>query len=78
MVDVGHGGMDLAVMEEVADMTEVEDMTEMEAIEVLRAEVPEVAEEDIREDRRCFQSRWLIMRNFRKFGGSREKVEEGL
>jgi len=25
--DVGHGGMDLAVVEEVADMMEVEDMT---------------------------------------------------
>lgn len=51
-MDVGHGGMDLAVPEEVADMTEVE---VTEALEVLRAEVPgvadmevEVPEEDIR------------------------------
>ncbi len=42
MVDVGHGGMDLAVPEEVAGMTEVE---VMEALEVLKAEVP--GEEDM-------------------------------
>jgi len=55
LVDVGHGGMDLAVIAEVADMTEVK---VMEALEVLWAEVPvvedmEVAvpEEDIRKDK---------------------------
>jgi hypothetical protein len=54
-VDVGHGGMDLAEVAEVADMTEVE---VMEAPEVLRAEVPEaedmaveVPEADIRKDK---------------------------
>jgi len=45
-VDVGHGGMDLAEVEEVADMTGVEVMT-VEAMTV------EVMEEGIREDRRC-------------------------
>jgi len=42
LVDVGHGGMDLAVPEGVEDMTEVE---VMEALEVLKAEVP--GEEDM-------------------------------
>ena len=48
MEDAGHGGMDLAVAEVVADMTEVE------AMEVLGAEVTAVMEEDIREGRKCF------------------------
>lgn len=54
-MDVGHGGMDLAVMAGVAGMTEVEVMA---ALEVLRVEVPgeedmEVVapEEGIRKDR---------------------------
>ena len=57
MEDVGHGGMDLAVLEEVADMTEVAGMTEVEAMEVLMAGVTGDMEEDIREDRRCFENR---------------------
>lgn len=54
-MDVGHGGMDLAVPKEVADMTEVEVIA---ALEVLKAEVPVVEDmevavpvEDIRKDK---------------------------
>jgi hypothetical protein len=54
--DVGHGGMDLAVVEEGADMTEVEDMTGIQAIEIPAAEVMEVPEEDIRQNRRCIDA----------------------
>jgi len=47
--------MDLAVVKKVADMTEVE---VKEAVEkVLGVEVTEVPEEDIREDRRCFENK---------------------
>lgn len=54
-MDVGHGGMDLAVPKEAADMTEMEVIA---ALEVLKAEVPVVVdmtvaapEEGIRKDK---------------------------
>jgi hypothetical protein len=47
----------VAEVEETEDMTEMTEMEVMEAKEVLGAEVTEVPEEDIREDRRCFENR---------------------